>query len=607
MERTKLIGFLLIAAIILGMSIYNAPSKEELAEHQRVRDSIEQAQDGIAEKMDQDIIASSDDSSSVLSDTSSTAVVATSRKAESIETISNDVFALSFSNQGGQLRGVELKEHYQWATDDTEYKAKVPVKLLDHPDNQWEFIVNDSGRELRTGSLTFTPSRQSDGISYRSDLGGGKAIVQTYKISPGSYLIDYEVDLQGMSNQEAQFYWNNFLKPIEKNDRYERTMYSALYYQELDNDVDYTGMRRSKDISLDDEKLKWISGAQQFFNTTLIADDYLVGTRTETILAEEDTDLLKEQRTWLSVPLDGSKFQAQIYSGPNDFEELKEIGYDLQEVVPFGWGIFGSINRWIVRPLFNLLLGLFSSKGLVIIVLTLLVKVILYPLTYKMLHSQAKMAALKPQLAGLKEKHEGDSQKVQMETMKVYREYGVNPLGGCLPMVAQMPIWIALYRFFPASIEFRQSSFLWSRDLSSYDAFFQLPFELPLGMGSHLSLFTLLWAVTTVIYTYYNTKHMDMTANPAMKWMQYLMPIMFLGFFNSYASGLTCYLLFSNIFNITQTIGTKQLIFNDKKILAELNAKKEKPKKKGGFQDRLQKALAEQQRIAAEKAKNKGK
>ncbi len=607
MERTKLIGFLLIAAIILGMSIYNAPSKEELAEHQRVRDSIEQARNGVAEKMDQDIVTAMGDNTIAVTDSDATAAAPTAQRAESIETISNDLFTLSFSNQGGQLRGVELKEHYQWATDDTDYKAKVPVKLMDHPDNRWEFIVNDGGRELRTGSMTFTPSPQSDGISYRSDLGGGKAIVQTYKITPGSYLIDYEVDIQGMSGREAQFYWNNFLKPIEKNDRYERTMYSALYYQELDDDVDYTGMRRSKDISLDDEKLKWISGAQQFFNTTLIADDYVIGDRTETILGEEDTDLLKEQRTWVTVPLDGNKFKAQIYSGPNDFEELKAIGYDLQEVVPFGWGIFGSINRWIVRPLFNFLLGLFSSKGLVIILLTLLVKVILYPLTYKMLHSQAKMAALKPQLAGLKEKYEGDQQKVQMETMKVYREYGVNPLGGCLPMVAQMPIWIALYRFFPASIEFRQSGFLWSKDLSSYDAFFQLPFELPLGMGAHLSLFTLLWAVTTVIYTYYNTKHMDMSANPAMKWMQYLMPIMFLGFFNSYASGLTCYLLFSNIFNITQTIGTKTLIFNEDKILAELNAKKEKPKKKGGFQDRLQKALAEQQRIAAEKAKKQGK
>ncbi|MCB0685541.1 MAG: membrane protein insertase YidC, partial [Saprospiraceae bacterium] len=245
--------------------------------------------------------------------------------------------------------------------------------------------------------------------------------------------------------------------------------------------------------------------------------------------------------------------------------------------------------------------------GLVILLLTLVVKSLVYPLTYKMLYSQSKMGALKPQIEKVRDKFKDDQQKIQMETMKMYREYGVNPAGGCFPMILQMPIWIALYRFFPASIEFRQASFLWANDLSSYDVFVRLPFSIPF-LGDHLSLFTFLWAISMVGYTYYNSKIMDMSsmnAMPAMKYMQYIMPLMFVFFFNDYASGLTCYLLFSNLLNITQTLVTKNYLINHDKIMDELDANRKKPKKKGGFQERLEKALQEQQRIAEEKARKK--
>ena len=296
-----------------------------------------------------------------------------------------------------------------------------------------------------------------------------------------------------------------------------------------------------------------------------------------------------------------------MYVGPNEFDRLRALGYDMEDVIPFGWSIFGTINRWVIRPIFSFLSNFIANKGLVILALTLIVKIILYPLTYRMLYSQSKMGALKPQLESLKSKHKEDAQKQQMEQMKMYREFGVNPLGGCLPMVLQMPIWFALYRFFPASIEFRQAGFLWANDLSSYDAFVHLPFEIPFGFGAHISLFTVLWAITTLIYTYYNTRHMDMSANPAMKYMQYLMPLFFLGFFNSFASGLTAYLLFSNLINIGQTLLTKNVIINQEKIKEELEAYRKKPKKKGGFQERLEKALKEQQRIQAERDARKGK
>lgn len=225
---------------------------------------------------------------------------------------------------------------------------------------------------------------------------------------------------------------------------------------------------------------------------------------------------------------------------------------------------------------------------------------------YKMLHSQAKMGQLKPEIAELKAKFPDDNQKVQMETMKMYREYGVSPLGGCMPMIAQMPIWYALFRFFPASITFRQEPFLWATDLSSYDVAAWLPFTIP-AFGSHISLFTILWAVTTIIYSYYNMKHMDMSANPAMKYVQYFMPITFLFFFNTYASGLTVYMFFSNLFNIAQTVITKKFVFSDEKLRNELMEQKNKPKKKGGFSSRLEEAMKAQQEIQKKKTNEMAK
>ena len=227
---------------------------------------------------------------------------------------------------------------------------------------------------------------------------------------------------------------------------------------------------------------------------------------------------------------------------------------------------------------------------------------------YKMVYSQQKMAALKPRMAKMKDKFKDDQQAYQMETMKMYREYGVNPVGSCLPMLAQMPIWIALFRFFPAAIEFRQAPFLWATDLSSYDAFFNLPFEIPF-YGSHVSLFTILWAVTMLIYTIYNSKQMDLSAMgdnqqaKMMMYMQYFMPIMFLFFFNNYASGLTTYMLFSNLMNVGQMVLTKEVIIDKNKIEKELVDYQKKPKKKSGFGARLEAAMKEQQKMLAEKEK----
>jgi YidC/Oxa1 family membrane protein insertase len=354
---------------------------------------------------------------------------------------------------------------------------------------------------------------------------------------------------------------------------------------------------------LSNQPIKWVSHSNQIFNSALIANESFGGGVFQTTMLTDSSENLKITSSVMGLPLKGTNPTSEMtmYVGPNDFELLRHYHVNLEDVIPFGRSIFGTINRWVIRPTFNFLFSFIGSKGIVILLLTLLVKLALFPLSYKMLGSQAKMSALKPKLSHLKEKHKDDMQAQQMESMKIYREYGVNPLGGCFPVVLQMPVWFALYRFFPASIEFRQASFLWATDLSSYDVFTYLPWNIPF-YGDHISLLTLLWALSTIAYTYYNMQNMDMSnMNPALKYMQYFMPVMFLVFFNSYASGLTLYLLYSNLLNIAQTIGARRFLFDEDKIMERLNVNKAKPKKTGGFQARLEQAMKEQQRLAETK------
>ncbi len=380
-------------------------------------------------------------------------------------------------------------------------------------------------------------------------------------------------------------------------------------FKEVDDDMSYCGCQ-GDDTQEEEKPIKWVAHSNQFFNAALIADNGFGSMVSSTTMPAEDEKFLKKLTSDLAVPYsDNSTFGMSFYTGPKEYNRLSAVGgednnLELEETIAYGRSILGTINRYVIRPLFGLFSGFIGNKGIVILIITILIKLLLFPLTYKMLYSQAKMAALKPQIEALKKKIGDDSQAQQVETMKLYRETGVNPLGGCLPMVIQMPIWIALYRFFPASIEFRQESFLWATDLASFDVITWLPFNIPF-YGAHISLFTILWAVSTVAYSYYNSKHMDMSANPAMKYVQYLMPIMFLFFFNSFAASLTCYMFFSSLFNIAQTLITKNVIINQDKVERELADYKKKPKKKGGFQSRLETALKQAQDAQEHREKNK--
>lgn len=634
MDRNTIIGFSLIFLLLVIWQQVTAPSEAELAEQQRVQDSIQQAQarlDSLEQVAEEDTtaemtvveeeIAGSDSLRLVQAQTGFGPFAGAAAGTEQEVTLENDLFQVVFTNKGGKIKEATLKQYFKALYDEEGNETKIPLKLLEDEKNQFEYffpIGNLPSGGVSTGDLYFEVAESDDkSVTFRAPASSGGYFEQTYTIAEGTYQIDYDVQFNNLnsvmdrSGESVTLKWVNYLDKLERNVTYEQR-YSTAYFRPVDEGTDYCSCTSDDKEEIDDERLKWVSHSNQFFNSALIATDqpFASGVLTTKMLPEEGEDL-KLLTTELEVPYNRSSdasFAMQMYIGPNEFDRLYAMDIGLQDVVPFGSSIFGTINRWVIRPLFGFLSQFVGNKGIVILLLTVIVKLILYPLTYKMLYSQSKMAALKPRIEGVKEKVKDDAQQQQVETMKLYREFGVNPLGGCMPMIFQMPIWFALYRFFPAAIDFRQADFLWATDLSSYDVFFRLPFEIPFGFGAHISLFTLLWAATTLIYTYYNTKHMDMTANPAMKYMQYLMPIFFVGFFNSFASGLTCYLLFSNLFNIGQTIITKNYIIDKEKIEKELQAYKQKPKKKkGGFQQRLEQALKEQQKVQAQREQQKAK
>jgi len=536
---------------------------------------------------------------------------------EELTTLENEVFIVTFTNKGGRIKQVELKQHAKLVEEGPKRKQqKEALLLLEDEKNRFDYLLPVAGldKPVASGNLYFTPEIKGNTITFRAYAGEGKYFEQRYSIDDKSYVIDYNISWNGLQQtfandaQSVQLRWVNYLDRIEINHSYERN-YSSVYYKPLEESSSYCSCTASDSEELKSTPVKWVSNVNQFFNSSLIAKESFAGAKLSTEMLDEKNEDLKVLRSVMDIPYGhapSESFAMQFFVGPNDFSLLQGMGHELTDIIPFGRSIFGAINRWMIRPIFDFLTGFIGSKGLAILVLTLLVKLLVFPLTYKMIHSQSKMAALKPYIDKLKEKHQDDQQTQQMETMKLYREFGVNPLGGCFPMLLQLPIWFALYRFFPASLTFRQEGFWWATDLSSYDVIAMLPFNIPF-FGEHLSLFAILWAVSTLVYTYYNTQSMDFSANPAMKWLQYIMPVMFLGFFNSFASGLTAYLFFSNVLNIAQTLVTKHYIIDHDKIKADLEAYRKNPKKKTGFQERLENALREQQERQAKLEQNRTK
>ena len=625
MDKKQILGFVLIFALLIIMQIINKPTEEQIAEKKR-QDSIamvekQRALDSVEINNNIESKASPvtpNDTNQAIVNVKNDAIfgpfanAATGQKEEIV--LENEDIKITFSNKGGRITNVLLKKYTKWLEDENHNKVIEPLELLNYPKDKFEYVLPVQGAQnnkVKTSDLYFKAEKSNNQVKFTATGANGVSFTQTYKIKDKGFHVDYNVSHSGLDVSEdnkIKFSWDVHLGKLEKATDYEKR-YSALYYK-TGEDVDYLSYMKTSEEDFTGKKIEWVSNSNQFFNSTLmkVSEDFS-GSKLEQIVPddEEEKDYLKICKTRLFLP-ESNDLDMAFYIGPNEFDNLKAYNNDLEMIIPFGWSIFGAINRWVIRPMFLFFANILGSMGLGIILLIFIIKGLLYPLNYKMLLSSTKMQVLKPEIQKIKERYKDDNQQVQIKTMELYRKYGVSPFGGCLPMLLQMPIWFALFRFFPAAIEFRHVPFLWADDLSSYESIAYLPFNIPM-YGQHVSLFALLWGISSVIYAHYNMKNMDMgtTQNPAMKYMQYVMPLFFIVFFNSYASGLTVYMFFSNLFTIIQTIVTKKFILDEEKIREKLEMKKDRPKKKSKFAQRLEEAMKQQQALAEQKKKGKKK
>lgn len=520
-------------------------------------------------------------------------------------TLENEVLKLKVARHGGNIQYAELKKYEAYNGD--------PLVLIDSANEQLGYRFFYKNQKINTENLYFEPSQTRDirvkgndsaTLAMRMDLGDDRYMVQKYTLRGDDYTVDYDINLYGFQKvipknvRYLNLNWTAKLQQQEESKSRERNR-SGVIFKFHNNEVDWIGERESGNRDLS-SSLKWVSFKQQFFSQTLIADEAF----NRGILSskqKEDLPYLEKNSASLTIPFNHNNlehFGMRLYIGPNHYQTLASKDLQLEELLSLGWGPISWINKYIIIPIFNALDNFIPSYGIIIIILTILIKVVLSPLTYKSFMSQAKMRALKPELDQLKEKHGNDMQKMQMEQMKLYRKAGINPMGGCLPMLLQLPFLIAMFHFYPASIELRQEPFLWADDLSTYDSIFTFPgnFAIPF-YGDHVSLFTLLMAGSTMLYSWYNQK-MTPTSNDQMgqqmKIMTYIMPFFILFIFNGYSAGLSCYYFFYNIFSFLQTYLFKQLV-DDDKVRSKIEANKKKPAKKSSFQQRLEDMAKQQQ------------
>lgn len=606
MDKNSIWGLVIIGAILIGYTYLTKPSSEEIKAMQ-TRDSIARVEQQRDQQLESDrLIALKTIQEEKLKDPThlqETFGVFSSSAAQKEEfiTLENKLIKIKVSNKGGRIYSVQLKD-YQ--THDS-----LPLILWEGDKNRFGMSFYADNKPIDTQDLFFSTDAGFDNIdasssqktlSMKLKANDDQYLEYVYTLAPDSYMLDFDIKVIGLNNIIARnqsnltFNWQADIYGKEKG-RKNENMYSALYYKHSEDDVDNLkeGGDDEEDVAT---QVKWIAFKQQFFTSALIAENNFKGIKLKSVNMDEHSPILKNFSAEISLPYSGDvkeSYPMQFYFGPNHYKTLRKYGKDIQleNVINLGWGIFGWVNKYFVIEIFNILEKYMSNYGLIILILTILIKLVLSPLTYKSYLSTAKMRVLKPQIDEINERIPKDkSMERQQATMALYKKAGVNPMGGCLPMLVQFPILIALFRFFPSSIELRQKSFLWATDLSSYDSIVTLPWDIP-WYGDHISLFCILMAVTNLVYTKMNGQ---MTAGnqqmPGMQAMMYMMPVMFLVWFNNYASGLSYYYFIATLFTIVQTWAIRKWMVDDNKVLAMLEASKKKPVTKSKFQQRLEDA-----------------
>jgi len=612
-DINSIIGFLLIFGILIFWFYQNQPSPEELeaqkAEQQKIEAQAREAQKNEPAPGSLQPEADLRDSAAIANYKNTLGDFSFTELSEGTTILENDLLYLEISNKGGQITEARLKK---FVTYDS-----IPVYLIREGNASFglSFSTTDK-RVLKTTDLYFEPSLSKNGenqvLSMRAKTARDKFLEYRYEMKPGEYLLDFTIRSQGLNgvisqDQPVSLHW--WLKGIRHDKSIQYTnRYTRLTYQYEDGKI--SKLSEGSDDEETETDVRWVSYRQHFFSSILATETPFKTAELRSVnLVEEETHTQQYTKEYTSeAPIDPTggelSYAMNLYYGPTDIEVLdqyKDLG--LADSIPYGWGIFGWINRYIFTPFYGFLSS-FLPYGLAIVVMTILVRLLMSPVTYKSYLSQAKMKVLKPEIAELNEKFKDNAMKKQQETMKLYNKAGVSPMSGCIPALLQLPIFYALFMFFPTSFALRQKSFLWADDLSSYDTIAQLPFSIPF-YGDHVSLFPILASVAIFFYMMMTTGQNMPTqpGMPNMKIIMYISPLLMLFFFNNYASGLSLYYFVSNLITIFIMLAIKNFILDEEKIHAQIQENKKKPRKENRFQRKMREMMeqAEQQKKSGKK------
>jgi YidC/Oxa1 family membrane protein insertase len=524
--------------------------------------------------------------------------------------LENEQLKITFSTLGGRPYTVQLKKYQTYDS--------LPLILFDGDSTIFALQFFADNRAINTEELYFEPQITSqtgeDGRNYQQltmnlAISDSASIAYIYKLFEGDYMVDFDVHLRGLNayRTDRMEFNIDFYAPSQEKGFTNESAYTTLYYRFHEGDVESFKTRSKKEIEevTETTRIKWIAFSHQFFSTILVADDYFDGAYMYQQRFTTPGKYVRHFASSIDMPYDRSGNQTigmQLYVGPNSFTDLKAYeGLELQSVVTVGGAMIRWINAYVIIPIFNWLSKWIHNYGIIILLLTLIIKIALFPLTYRSYKSQAVMRVLKPQVDEINARYpkKEDAMKKQQATMDLYKKAGANPMGGCLPMLLQFPILYAMFRFFPTSIELRQQRFLWATDLSTYDSILNLPFNIPM-YGDHVSLFTLLMTVTTILSMRWSNQATSGSGQmPGMKTMMYIMPVMFMFFLNNFSAGLTYYYFLANVITLTQNLIFKRFT-DEEQILKKINARKSKPAKKSKFAQRLE-ALQKQQQYGGKK------
>ena len=622
LDINSIIGFVLIAGILIWMLYSNAPTPEELKEKQKKEQVEKQAKEvkTVTSTVAAAPVADSTKNAAAQAQLGSFGYSATLPSAtDAITEIKNEVLSLKISNKGGYIVDATIL-----GFDQFEKNSKKAVQLIKDNNASLNIALNTTdNRTLNTKDMYFEPKLTTEGknqvLTLQLKAGPDQFLEYRYVLKPNEYMLDFAIRSQGLekvvnTSKPLDLEWQLKSYRNEKSVSYENR-YTELVFEYEDGKDDY--LNAAKDSEDEAKDVSYIAFKQHLFTSILLTDTKFKTAKfkSDNLVDDEKVDTVFTKNFTAQVPLEfkngALNYNMNWYYGPAKYEILNEYERNLDEVLPLGWGIFGWINRYIFIPVFGLISSIGIGYGLAIILFTILVRIVMSPVTYKSYLSQAKMKVLRPEIAELNEKFKDNPMKKQQETMKLYSKAGVNPMAGCLPALMQLPVFYALFQFFPSMFDLRQKSFLWADDLSSYDSIYQLPFHIPF-YGSHVSLFPILASIAIFFYMKMTTGDQAMSTPPQegmpdmgkiMKIMIYLSPIMMLFFFNSNGSGLSLYYFISNLITIGIMLVIKNYIVDEAKIHAQIQENKTKEKKESKFQRKMREMMeqAEAQKAAQKK------